>query len=144
MVEFFLQDKNKGFFVDELEFFFCCDFIFSGFFVLSRNGFFIIKEKKDIVLWQVCLDFCDLQFIFDDMFYFLNFEELWVIEEIFQVEDKLDWLFEIIGVKSQEVSQIFLDFVYSYFFDLLQNIGILYFGNYLIQWQGGFLIFFCF
>lgn len=76
-------------------------------------------EKKDTVLRQVRLDPCDLQPIFDDMLHVLNPEELRVIEEIPQAEDKLDRLFEIIGVKSQEASQTLLDSVYSHLPDLL-------------------------
>jgi tumor necrosis factor receptor superfamily protein 21 len=76
-------------------------------------------EKKDTVLRQVRLDPCDLQPIFDDMLHILNPEELRVIEEIPQAEDKLDRLFEIIGVKSQEASQTLLDSVYSHLPDLL-------------------------
>lgn len=76
-------------------------------------------EKKDTVLRQVRLDPCDLQPIFDDMLHILNPEELHVIEEIPQAEDKLDRLFEIAGVKSQEASQTLLDSVYSHLPDLL-------------------------
>lgn len=76
-------------------------------------------EKKDTVLRQVRLDPCDLQPIFDDMLHILNPEELRVIEEIPQAEDKLDRLFEIIGVKSQEASQTLLDSVYGHLPDLL-------------------------
>ncbi|CAH7220088.1 Tnfrsf21 [Phodopus roborovskii] len=76
-------------------------------------------EKKDTVLRQVRLDPCDLQPIFDDMLHILNPEELRAIEEIPQAEDKLDRLFEIIGVKSQEASQTLLDSVYSHLPDLL-------------------------
>lgn len=76
-------------------------------------------EKKDTVLRQVRLDPCDLQPIFDDMLHILNPEELRVIEGIPQAEDKLDRLFEIIGVKSQEASQTLLDSVYSHLPDLL-------------------------
>ena len=64
------------------------------------------------MLRQVRLDPCDLQPIFDDMLHILNPEELRVIEETPQAEDKLDRLFEIIGVKSQEASQTLLDSVY--------------------------------
>ncbi|PNJ09085.1 TNFRSF21 isoform 2 [Pongo abelii] len=113
------QDKNKGFFVDESEPLLRCDSTSSGSSALSRNGSFITKEKKDTVLRQVRLDPCDLQPIFDDMLHFLNPEELRVIEEIPQAEDKLDRLFEIIGVKSQEASQTLLDSVYSHLPDLL-------------------------
>ena len=42
-----------------------------------------------------------------------------LIEETPQAEDKLDRLFEIIGVKSQEASQTLLDSVYSHLPDLL-------------------------
>lgn len=76
-------------------------------------------EKKDTVLRQVRLDPCDLQPIFDDMLHILNPEELHVIEEIPAAEDKLDQLFEIAGVKSQEASQTLLDSVYSHLPDLL-------------------------
>lgn len=112
-------DKNKGFFVDESEPLLRCDSTSSGSSALSRNGSFITKEKKDTVLRQVRLDPCDLQPIFDDMLHILNPEELRVIEEIPQAEDKLDRLFEIIGVKSQEASQTLLDSVYSHLPDLL-------------------------
>lgn len=76
-------------------------------------------EKKDTVLRQVRLDPCDLQPIFDDMLHILNPEELHAIDEIPQAEDKLDRLFEIAGVKSQEASQTLLDSVYSHLPDLL-------------------------
>nr|XP_039331492.1 tumor necrosis factor receptor superfamily member 21-like [Saimiri boliviensis boliviensis] len=112
-------DKNKGFFVDESEPLLRCVFTSSGSSALSRNGSFITKEKKDTVLRQVRLDPCDLQPIFDDMLHILNPEELRVIEEIPQAEDKLDQLFEIIGVKSQKASQTLLDSVYSHLPDLL-------------------------
>lgn len=112
-------DKSKGFFVDESEPLLRCDSTSSGSSALSRNGSFITKEKKDTVLRQVRLDPCDLQPIFDDMLHILNPEELRVIEEIPQAEDKLDRLFEIIGVKSQEASQSLLDSVYSHLPDLL-------------------------
>lgn len=112
-------DKNKCFFVDESEPLLRCDSTSSGSSALSRNGSFITKEKKDTVLRQVRLDPCDLQPIFDDMLHILNPEELRVIEEIPQAEDKLDRLFEIIGVKSQEASQTLLDSVYSHLPDLL-------------------------
>ncbi|XP_060019043.1 tumor necrosis factor receptor superfamily member 21 [Lagenorhynchus albirostris] len=112
-------DKNKGFFVDESEPLLRCDSTSSGSSALSRTGSFITKEKKDTVLRQVRLDPCDLQPIFDDMLHILNPEELRVIEEIPQAEDKLDRLFEIIGVKSQEASQTLLDSVYSHLPDLL-------------------------
>lgn len=112
-------DKTKGFFVDESEPLLRCDSTSSGSSALSRNGSFITKEKKDTVLRQVRLDPCDLQPIFDDMLHILNPEELRVIEEIPQAEDKLDRLFEIIGVKSQEASQTLLDSVYSHLPDLL-------------------------
>lgn len=112
-------DKNKGFFVDESEPLLRCDSTSSGSSALSRTGSFITKEKKDTVLRQVRLDPCDLQPIFDDMLHLLNPEELRVIEEIPQAEDKLDRLFEIIGVKSQEASQTLLDSVYSHLPDLL-------------------------
>ena len=71
------------------------------------------------MLRQVRLDPCDLQPIFDDMLHILNPEELHVIEEIPDAEDKLDRLFEIAGVKSQEASQTLLDSVYSHLPDLL-------------------------
>ncbi|XP_056150189.1 tumor necrosis factor receptor superfamily member 21 [Lampris incognitus] len=77
------------------------------------------QEKKDTVLRQVRLDPCDLQPIFDDMLHILNPDELHVIEEIPAAEDKLDRLFEIAGVKSQEASQTLLDSVYSHLPDLL-------------------------
>lgn len=76
-------------------------------------------EKKDTVLRQVRLDPCDLQPIFDDMLHILNPEELHVLEKIPAAEDKLDRLFEIVGVKSQESSQTLLDSVYSHLPDLL-------------------------
>ncbi|XP_004452854.1 tumor necrosis factor receptor superfamily member 21 [Dasypus novemcinctus] len=112
-------EKSKGFFVDESEPLLRCDSTSSGSSALSRTGSFITKEKKDTVLRQVRLDPCDLQPIFDDMLHILNPEELRVIEEIPQAEDKLDRLFEIIGVKSQEASQTLLDSVYSHLPDLL-------------------------
>uniref|UniRef100_A0A8C8RW54 TNF receptor superfamily member 21 n=1 Tax=Pelusios castaneus TaxID=367368 RepID=A0A8C8RW54_9SAUR len=112
-------EKNKGFFVDESEPLLRCDSTSSGSSPLSRTGSFITKEKKDTVLRQVRLDPCDLQPIFDDMLHILNPEELHVIEEIPQAEDKLDRLFEIAGVKSQEASQTLLDSVYSHLPDLL-------------------------
>ncbi|MEE6476986.1 hypothetical protein FKM82_011315 [Ascaphus truei] len=112
-------DKNKGFFADESEPLLRCDSTSSGSSALSRTGSFITKEKKDTVLRQVRLDPCDLQPIFDDMLPILSPEELHVIEEIPQAEDKLDRLFEIAGVKSQESSQRLLDSVYSHLPDLL-------------------------
>ncbi|NXN13582.1 TNR21 factor, partial [Indicator maculatus] len=111
--------EKKCFFVDEAEPLLRCDSTSSGSSALSRTGSFITKEKKDTVLRQVRLDPCDLQPIFDDMLHILNPEELHVIEEIPQAEDKLDRLFEIAGVKSQEASQILLDSVYSHLPDLL-------------------------
>ncbi|KAG8445745.1 hypothetical protein GDO86_010508 [Hymenochirus boettgeri] len=113
------QDKNKGFFVDESEPLLRCDSTSSGSSALSRTGSFITKEKKDTVLRQVRLDPCDLQPIFDDMLHILSPEEFHVLEKIPQAEDKLDRLFEIAGVKSQEASQKLLDSVYSHFPDLL-------------------------
>ncbi len=71
------------------------------------------------MLRQVRLDPSDLQPIFDDMLHILNPDELHVIEEIPMAEDKLDRLFEIAGVKSQEASQTLLDSVYSHLPDLL-------------------------
>uniref|UniRef100_A0A8D0GLC1 TNF receptor superfamily member 21 n=1 Tax=Sphenodon punctatus TaxID=8508 RepID=A0A8D0GLC1_SPHPU len=113
-------EKNKAFtFPDESEPLLRCDSTSSGSSALSRTGSFITKEKKDTVLRQVRLDPCDLQPIFDDMLHILNPEELRVIEEIPQAEDKLDRLFEIAGVKSQESSQTLLDSVYSHLPDLL-------------------------
>lgn len=112
-------EKNKCFFVDESEPLLRCDSTSSGSSALSRTGSFITKEKKDTVLRQVRLDPCDLQPIFDDMLHLLNPEELHAIEEIPQAEDKLDRLFEIAGVKSQEASQTLLDSVYSHLPDLL-------------------------
>ncbi|XP_074803594.1 tumor necrosis factor receptor superfamily member 21 isoform X2 [Natator depressus] len=112
-------EKNKGFFVDESEPLLRCDSTSSSSSPLSRTGSFITKEKKDTVLRQVRLDPCDLQPIFDDMLHILTPEELHVIEEIPQAEDKLDRLFEIAGVKSQEASQTLLDSVYSHLPDLL-------------------------
>ncbi|XP_061463502.1 tumor necrosis factor receptor superfamily member 21 isoform X2 [Rhineura floridana] len=112
-------EKNKCFFVDESEPLLRCDSTSSGSSALSRTGSFITKEKKDTVLRQVRLDPCDLQPIFDDMLHILNPEELRAIEEIPQAEDKLDRLFEIAGVKSQEASQTLLDSVYSHLPDLL-------------------------
>ncbi|KAM9316919.1 tumor necrosis factor receptor superfamily member 21, partial [Gastrophryne carolinensis] len=112
-------DKNKGFFVDESEPLLRCDSTSSGSSALSRTGSFITKEKKDTVLRQVRLDPCDLQPIFDDMLPILSPEELQVIDKIPEAEDKLDRLFEIAGVKSQEASQKLLDSVYSHLPDLL-------------------------
>ncbi|XP_060641253.2 tumor necrosis factor receptor superfamily member 21 [Anolis sagrei] len=112
-------EKNKCFFVDESEPLLRCDSTSSGSSALSRTGSFITKEKKDTVLRQVRLDPCDLQPIFDDMLHILNPDELHAIEEIPQAEDKLDQLFEIAGVKSQEASQTLLDSVYSHLPDLL-------------------------
>lgn len=112
-------DRTKGFFPDESEPLLRCDSTSSKDSALSRNGSFITKEKKDTVLRQVRLDPCDLQPIFDDMLHILNPEELHVIEEIPAAEDKLDQLFEIAGVKSQEASQTLLDSVYSHLPDLL-------------------------
>ncbi|XP_077173225.1 tumor necrosis factor receptor superfamily member 21 [Paroedura picta] len=112
-------EKNKCFFVDESEPLLRCDSTSSGSSALSRTGSFITKEKKDTVLRQVRLDPCDLQPIFDDMLHILNPEELHAIDEIPQAEDKLDRLFEIAGVKSQEASQTLLDSVYSHLPDLL-------------------------
>nr|QIE07174.1 TNFRSF11A [Lepidosiren paradoxa]QIE07175.1 TNFRSF21 [Lepidosiren paradoxa] len=112
-------DKTKGFFADESEPLLRSDSTSSGSSALSRTGSFITKEKKDTVLRQVRLDPCDLQPIFDDMLHILNRDELHVIEEIPQAEDKLDRLFEIAGVKSQEASQKLLDSVYSHLPDLL-------------------------
>ncbi|KAI4905110.1 hypothetical protein NFI96_003992 [Prochilodus magdalenae] len=110
---------RKGFFADESEPLLRCDSTSSKDSALSRTGSFITKEKKDTVLRQVRLDPCDLQPIFDDMLHILNPEELHVIEEIPMAEDKLDRLFEIAGVKSQEASQTLLDSVYSHLPDLL-------------------------
>ncbi|TDH00133.1 hypothetical protein EPR50_G00184490 [Perca flavescens] len=112
-------DRSKGFFPDESEPLLRCDSTSSKDSALSRNGSFITKEKKDTVLRQVRLDPCDLQPIFDDMLHILNPEELHVIEEIPAAEDKLDQLFEIAGIKSQEASQTLLDSVYSHLPDLL-------------------------
>uniref|UniRef100_A0A0F8ADS3 Tumor necrosis factor receptor superfamily member 21 n=2 Tax=Larimichthys crocea TaxID=215358 RepID=A0A0F8ADS3_LARCR len=112
-------DRTKGFFPDESEPLLRCDSTSSKDSALSRNGSFITKEKKDTVLRQVRLDPCDLQPIFDDMLHILNPEELHIIEEIPAAEDKLDRLFEIAGVKSQEASQTLLDSVYSHLPDLL-------------------------
>ncbi|XP_076026978.1 tumor necrosis factor receptor superfamily member 21 [Genypterus blacodes] len=112
-------ERMKGFFPDESEPLLRCDSTSSKDSALSRNGSFITKEKKDTVLRQVRLDPCDLQPIFDDMLHILNPEELHVIEEIPAAEDKLDRLFEIAGVKSQEASQTLLDSVYSHLPDLL-------------------------
>ncbi|KAK5903955.1 hypothetical protein CgunFtcFv8_007693 [Champsocephalus gunnari] len=109
----------KCFFPDESEPLLRCDSTSSKDSALSRNGSFITKEKKDTVLRQVRLDPCDLQPIFDDMLHILNPEELHIIEEIPAAEDKLDQLFEIAGVKSQEASQTLLDSVYSHLPDLL-------------------------
>uniref|UniRef100_A0A3B3TL37 Tumor necrosis factor receptor superfamily, member 21 n=1 Tax=Poecilia latipinna TaxID=48699 RepID=A0A3B3TL37_9TELE len=113
------MDRTKGFFADESEPLLRCDSTSSKDSALSRNGSFITKEKKDTVLRQVRLDPCDLQPIFDDMLHILNPEELHVLEEIPTAEDKLDRLFEIAGVKSQEASQTLLDSVYSHLPDLL-------------------------
>nr|XP_023687394.1 tumor necrosis factor receptor superfamily member 21 isoform X2 [Paramormyrops kingsleyae] len=112
-------DRGKGFFADESEPLLRCDSTSSKDSALSRTGSFITKEKKDTVLRQVRLDPCDLQPIFDDMLHILNPEELHVIEEIPMAEDKLDRLFEIAGVKSQEASQTLLDSVYGHLPDLL-------------------------
>ncbi|XP_010880975.1 tumor necrosis factor receptor superfamily member 21 isoform X1 [Esox lucius] len=112
-------DRTKGFFPDESEPLLRCDSTSSKDSALSRTGSFITKEKKDTVLRQVRLDSCDLQPIFDDMLHILNPDELHVIEEIPMAEDKLDRLFEIAGVKSQEASQTLLDSVYSHLPDLL-------------------------
>ncbi|KAL7388297.1 hypothetical protein ABVT39_010971 [Epinephelus coioides] len=112
-------DRTKGFFPDESEPLLRCDSTSSKDSALSRNGSFITKEKKDTVLRQVRLDPCDLQPIFDDMLHILNPDELHVIEEIPAAEDKLDQLFEIAGVKSQDASQTLLDSVYSHLPDLL-------------------------
>ncbi|XP_069584293.1 tumor necrosis factor receptor superfamily member 21 [Ranitomeya imitator] len=112
-------DKNKCFFADESEPLLRCDSTSSGSSALSRRGSFITKEKKDTVLRQVRLDPCDLQPIFDDMLPILSPEEIHIIDEIPQAEDKLDRLFEIAGVKSQEASQKLLDSVYSHLPDLL-------------------------
>ncbi|XP_047430023.1 tumor necrosis factor receptor superfamily member 21 [Mugil cephalus] len=112
-------DRTKGFFPDESEPLLRCDSTSSKDSALSRNGSFITKEKKDTVLRQVRLDPCDLQPIFDDMLHILNPDELHVIEEIPAAEDKLDRLFEIAGVKSQEASQTLLDSVYCHLPDLL-------------------------
>ncbi|XP_066534108.1 tumor necrosis factor receptor superfamily member 21 isoform X2 [Hoplias malabaricus] len=111
--------ERKGFFTDESEPLLRCDSTSSKDSALSRTGSFITKEKKDTVLRQVRLDPCDLQPIFDDMLHILNPDELHVIEEIPMAEDKLDRLFEIAGVKSQEASQTLLDSVYSHLPDLL-------------------------
>ncbi|XP_045154606.1 tumor necrosis factor receptor superfamily member 21-like [Echinops telfairi] len=108
-------DKNK----DESEPLLRCDSTFNGSSTLGRTGSFITQKKKDTVLRQVRLEACDLQPIFDDMLHILNPEELRVIDEVPQAEDKLDWLFEIIRVKSQEASQSLLDSVYSHLPDLL-------------------------
>ncbi|XP_051581296.1 tumor necrosis factor receptor superfamily member 21-like [Myxocyprinus asiaticus] len=113
------MERTKGFFTDESEPLLRCDSTSSKDSALSRTGSFITKEKKDTVLRQVRLDSCDLQPIFDDMLHILNPEELHVIEEIPMDEDKLDCLFEIAGVKSQEASQTLLDSVYSHLPDLL-------------------------
>lgn len=112
-------DRIKAFFPDESEPLLRCDSTSSKDSGLSRNGSFITKEKKDTVLRQVRLDPCDLQPIFDDMLHILNPDELHAIEEIPAAEDKLDRLFEIAGVKSQEASQTLLDSVYSHLPDLL-------------------------
>lgn len=112
-------DRAKGFFPDESEPLLRCDSTSSKDSALSRNGSFITKEKKDTVLRQVRLDPCDLQPIFDDMLHILNPEELHALEQIPSAEDKLDRLFEIAGVKSQEASQTLLDSVYSHLPDLL-------------------------
>ncbi|XP_015206827.1 tumor necrosis factor receptor superfamily member 21 [Lepisosteus oculatus] len=119
VVEHSPVDRTKGFFVDESEPLLRCDSTSSNNSALSRTGSFITKEKKDTVLRQVRLDPCDLQPIFDDMLHILNPEELHIIEEIPSAEDKLDKLFEIAGVKSQEASQKLLDSVYSHLPDLL-------------------------
>ncbi|KAK6295279.1 hypothetical protein J4Q44_G00345050 [Coregonus suidteri] len=111
--------RTKGFFPDESEPLLRCDSTSSKDSALSRTGSFITKEKKDTVLRQVRLDRCDLQPVFDDMLHILNPDELHVIEEIPIAEDKLDRLFEIAGVKSQEASQTLLDSVYSHLPDLL-------------------------
>ncbi|KAM6964940.1 tumor necrosis factor receptor superfamily member 21 [Aplochiton taeniatus] len=115
-------DRTKCFFPDESEPLLRCDSTSSKdskSSALSRTGSFITKEKKDTVLRQVRLDPCDLQPIFDDMLHILNPEELHAVEEIAAAEDKLDRLFEIAGVKSQEASQTLIDSVYSHLPDLL-------------------------
>ncbi|XP_072768850.1 tumor necrosis factor receptor superfamily member 21-like, partial [Nerophis lumbriciformis] len=112
-------DRTKSFFHDESEPLLRCDSTSSKDSALSRNGSFITKEKKDTVLRQVRLDPCDLQPIFDDMLHILNPDELHIIERIPAAEDRLDQLFEIAGVKSQEASQTLLDSVYSHLPDLL-------------------------
>ncbi|XP_061750062.1 tumor necrosis factor receptor superfamily member 21 [Nerophis ophidion] len=112
-------DRTKSFFHDESEPLLRCDSTSSKDSALSRNGSFITKEKKDTVLRQVRLDPCDLQPIFDDMLHILNPDELHIIERLPAAEDRLDQLFEIAGVKSQEASQTLLDSVYSHFPDLL-------------------------
>uniref|UniRef100_A0A3B3ZLK8 Uncharacterized protein n=1 Tax=Periophthalmus magnuspinnatus TaxID=409849 RepID=A0A3B3ZLK8_9GOBI len=111
-------DRAKGFFPDESEPLLRCDSTSSKDSGLS-SGSFITKEKKDTVLRQVRLDPCDLQPIFDDMLHILNPEELHTLEQIPTAEDKLDRLFEIAGVKSQEASQTLLDSVYCHLPDLL-------------------------
>ncbi|XP_040283244.1 tumor necrosis factor receptor superfamily member 21 [Bufo bufo] len=119
MIEPSPLDKNKSFFADESEPLLRCDSTSSGSSALSRTGSFITKEKKDTVLRQVRLDPCDLQPIFDDMLPILSPEDIRIIDQIPQAEDKLDRLFEIAGVKSQEASQKLLDSVYSHLPDLL-------------------------
>lgn len=119
VVEHSPLDRTKGFFTDESEPLLRCDSTSSKDSALSRTGSFITKEKKDTVLRQVRLDPCDLQPIFDDMLHILNPDELHMIEKIPTAEDKLDRLFEIAGVKSQEASQTLLDSVYSHLPDLL-------------------------
>ncbi|XP_026088658.1 tumor necrosis factor receptor superfamily member 21-like [Carassius auratus] len=113
------MEHTKGFFTEESEPLLRCDSTSSKDSALSRTGSFITKEKKDTVLRQVRLDPCELQPIFDDMLHILSPEELHIIEEIPMAEDKLDRLFEIAGVKSQEASQTLLDSVYSHLPDLL-------------------------
>lgn len=120
LVEQSPMERAKGFFTDESEpLLLRCDSTSSKDSALSRTGSFITKEKKDTVLRQVRLDRCDLQPIFDDMLHILNPDELHVIEEIPTAEDKLDRLFEIAGVKSQEASQTLIDSVYSHLPELL-------------------------
>ncbi|XP_028295433.1 tumor necrosis factor receptor superfamily member 21 [Gouania willdenowi] len=114
-----LCDRTKGFFPDESEPLLRCDSTSSKDSALSRTGSFITKEKKDTVLRQVRLDPCDLQPVFDDMLHILNPDELLAIEQIHGPEDKLDLMFEIAGVKSQEASQTLLDSVYAHLPDLL-------------------------
>ncbi|KAK5914590.1 hypothetical protein CgunFtcFv8_009020 [Champsocephalus gunnari] len=62
-----------------------------------------------------------MQPISHDVLHMLTPEELHIIEEIPAAEIKLDQLFQIAGVKSQEASQALLDSVDSHLPDPLQR-----------------------